>query len=472
MMPTRWTAALLVAATACGEPLPEDDSLAEASAALCTTISLRRWRTTVQIEPNSPFGSPPDVAISDNGTGMAVWRDQENGATQIKASRYWRSPSQIFPAWENPVVIATIASNDTSPLVADTRPRVVLDPAGDATVIYVELTTGGARVLASRYLAAWNVWGGPVELATSATVRPVNVDLAVDAAGNVIAVWEQWGSLVVGDIYAARFTPVNGWDAAAALDLSAASAQSPKIAAAPDGRMTAVWTQAGTGTVARRFVGGAWGASALVVETGGNNPEVAMNASGDAAFLSSVFPMTGEQTVFGRRLRANQASVGAPRIFFAERSAQDGPMQPTVAYDDADNMLAAWTQLDGTERNVYGRRFRGTRLDAAQLHDTRTEEPRANAVVRGDRAGLGFTAWLQADGAGQRGGVFVRKSEYRAATAQCPESFTWSPPVSVQGAVDGVVIQHALAVGGGGALLVWQQENAVSGFGMYAVDYR
>ena len=112
-------------------------------------------------------------------------------------------------------------------------------------------------------------WGVPSLLETnSGDARYPRV--AVDAAGNAIAVWQQPGLDILGfrSIWASRFTPATGWGPPEVLEIDDGTADSPQVAMDASGNAIAIWQQSdGTRTnlwANHYTLGVGWGGATLV----------------------------------------------------------------------------------------------------------------------------------------------------------------------------------------------------------------
>jgi predicted NBD/HSP70 family sugar kinase len=180
-----------------------------------------------------------------------------------------------------------------------------------------------------------------------------NGKVAVDSAGNAIAVWEQsTGTNFI--IQASRFSiSSSSWSAVTNLSDTGGNAFNPQVAMDSDGNAIAVWEQS-TGTnngfiQASRFSisSGSWSAVADVAnlsDTGGYalDPQVAMDSAGNA--IAVWYQRTGTNTI----IQASRFS-GSSWSAVTDLSApgQDA-LDPQVAMDSDGNAIAVWSRYDGT----------------------------------------------------------------------------------------------------------------------------
>jgi hypothetical protein len=118
-------------------------------------------------------------------------------------------------------------------------PELAVDPAGNAIAVWTE----NDSVYASRYSAVQGTWGAPLEIDAAAAGAAHAPHVGMDISGNAYAVWVQHDGSV-DSVYAARYDASSGqWSAPPPLELAAGAAQSPRIAVNDQGDAVAVWIQ-------------------------------------------------------------------------------------------------------------------------------------------------------------------------------------------------------------------------------------
>jgi hypothetical protein len=160
------------------------------------------------------------VAMDGQGNAMAVWIIS-GGSPEIRARRWSGGTWGMFDA-------LGISSSAVTAL-----PRVVMNAAGTAVVVW----RNGTDVVARRYQGG--VWTPSVTLnAASGTAQ--NVEVAMDDAGNTVAVWEQD---VAGRISIWMNVFSNGaWSTAAMVESDdTVDARTPHVAMSPTGDAVIVW---------------------------------------------------------------------------------------------------------------------------------------------------------------------------------------------------------------------------------------
>jgi Divergent InlB B-repeat domain len=282
------------------------------------------------------------TATPDAGQVFAAWGGACSGAVPTCQVRMSDARS-VTAAFEAAPPSSDIGWSDTTVLSADGagKPRVGIDAAGNATMIWLQLEAGTSRrnVWTSRKPTG-GAWSAP-SLLEAVDTDFFELDLAVDAAsGKAVAVWRggttpviygrladaagNWGATAslngVGNnindlqagidtngnavavwsqtptgstaasIWSNRYTAANGWGGAVRVSVAANDRQDldPSLAVSAAGRAFIVWTRNGTGVVASQAeaTGGVWSEptvlAAGVVSTGVGAPRVAADANGNA----------------------------------------------------------------------------------------------------------------------------------------------------------------------------------------------
>ena len=150
------------------------------------------WSPAVLVAPGVGHGVP-DLALEASGDALAVWEhdDQVEFARFRAADGTWTAPA---PAG----------------LLLGESPRVAVDPAGNAMVVAwsPQASDSPLTLRAIRYVAADGAWGDVTPLTT--TILPFPLDVAVDAAGNVIVLAQGAVPGYPAAVDVTRFTEATG----------------------------------------------------------------------------------------------------------------------------------------------------------------------------------------------------------------------------------------------------------------------
>ena len=199
------------------------------------------WGTPQQISEIGGIGGwgPPSVAGNAAGDVIAVWSQEHTTLCCGTRFSIWSSRFAVANGWGIPTVIETDVSGDAG------NPVVASDPSGNAIAMWY-YANGGFRVRANRYVVG-SGWGVPTTL-MSRTFWPgpaSTPDVAVDAAGNAIALWTApEASLPYGDkVWSARYSVGSGWETPTRIETNLGYAGFPDVSVNSHGDATAVWSQ-------------------------------------------------------------------------------------------------------------------------------------------------------------------------------------------------------------------------------------
>ncbi|HET8956181.1 MAG TPA: hypothetical protein VFN18_11040 [Solirubrobacterales bacterium] len=222
----------------------------------------------------------PRLAVNDGGDAVAVWAHAENhGLGQTVVIESARRPAG--GSWSPAVAIAS-----SEPELGYLG--VVLDAGGQATAIWE-----GSEGVETASWPAVGGWTSPVVLSTGSGTQP---QVAVNSAGEAVAIWRDFvGNSFVIDT--ASKPAAGGWTTAARLSTSGGYESQPHVAVDSAGNAVAVWgapislreveVQSAT-----RPAGGEWGDSVGVSSSRCEDelePRVAMEGDGTAVAIWDCF---------------------------------------------------------------------------------------------------------------------------------------------------------------------------------------
>ena len=319
-------------------------------------LATRTWSTPVALHAVAHAAASPTVATDAAGDAIATWSEDTGPAYNIFAARFDASQG----AWGAAAPIQTV-SGETGQ-----APQVVMDAAGNGTVVWQQYTGNGVSmaVYAARFDAATSTWKPAVQLDPGNGAS--NPQVAIDAAGNAVAVWEQGGSTGLPRIAAARWSQSAGaWGAAQLVQTSTLRGSNPQLAVAADGSATVVWTQSESNSTltiqAARAAGAAstWGApqalSPATGVSGGNWPTAQADPGGNVIVLWQQYRSPSVYSMDAARYDATSGQWGAAaHIETLTPVANVSPFAwpPTLVVDAAGNATATWTH--GTGNSVFG----------------------------------------------------------------------------------------------------------------------
>ena len=286
-----------------------------------------------------------------------------------------------------------------------TRPQIAVDASGNALAVWRQSDGTRLNIWANSFTAATNSWGTATLIETDNAGNAGSPQLAYDASGNALAVWEQFDG-TRDNIYANRFTAAtNSWGIAGLIETDLGNAFDPQIAIDASGNALAVWSQFdGTrhNIYANRFAAatGSWGTSALIETNNAGSasrPQIAVNASGDALAVWHQFDGT-RINIWANRFTAATSSWGTAALIETENLGSAG--DPQIAFDGSGNALAVWRQSDGTRSNIWANRFTAATSSwgTAALIETENLGNAGYPQIAFDGSGNALAVWEQSDG--------------------------------------------------------------------------
>ena len=316
------------------------------------------------IETNDGDAWYPQIAVDAVGNVVAVWPQYDGVRHLIWANRY-----VVGSGWGTAELIETNPGDASDSQVA-------VDPAGEAIAVW-QLTNGlgsyfpGYDIYANRYVHGVG-WGTPTLLETDDSTA-LSPQIAVDASGNGIAVWQQANGTqdppTQFNIWARRYAAGVGWGAPTLLETNGGDDTRPQIDIDPAGNAIVVWEQydgiANSSALAsihanRYLAGVGWGTDTVLTTEAAAGPQVAMDSQGNAFAVWDQYGAGGttRADIYADRFTVG-SGWGAPTA--VEASADDS-MYPEIAADSMGNAMAVWTQAvrhgttDGPYQ-IYSSRF-------------------------------------------------------------------------------------------------------------------
>jgi FG-GAP-like repeat len=296
------------------------------------------WRGPAHISPyNTANHVEPDVAMDASGNAVAVWWSYLENYTVIFAGRYTNGVGWDYPKWL-----------DSSMGGGACKPQVVCDDAGNALAVWINY--GG--LMSSRY-APGQGWG-PLVPVTSYHVNAQPPDLAMDSSGNVMAVWSDVTSSTY-NIWSCRYVVGSGWQPAVMIETDdAGHATSPRVAVDDAGDAIAVWQQmdgpfpSTPHVFANRYAAGTGWGTAQLLETEQTddawNPTIGMDGYGNAVAAWYQY----NQSAYRASLWTAKFLVSSGWTQ-ADELVHDGCFSPDIAVNHDGHIVMVWLQWAGIE---------------------------------------------------------------------------------------------------------------------------
>ena len=353
---------------------------------------------------------------------------------------------------------------------------VATDPAGNFVVVWQSQGDGsGLGVFGRRYDSSGAPQGSEFQVNTFTSGTQRNPAVAADGSGNVIVVWSGNGtpSGFVG-LYGQRYSS-SGATLGAEFTVSTGHYEyHPDVAADAAGNFVVVWQDiqdgSSSGVRGQRFDSGGSpvGAQFQVNSTTGGgqgSPSVAISSTGDFVV---VWDGDGPSTtdIFGQRYNSSGTAQGSE--FLVNTYTTSFQRLPSVAADSAGNFVVTWQEYSYPPRNISARRFSssGSPLGAEFKVNTTTPGTQGDPAVAADPAGNFVVVW---DSFASEDGSYrsVHGQRYNSAGSAMGVQFLVNTYTTGHQRRPGVAVDAT-----GNFVVVWTSGNQDgSGWGMFGQRY-
>lgn len=282
-------------------------------------------------------GSLQDVAVDAADEATAVWVDWAEHEGEREFLEAATRPAG--GGWSPPVQISTGAGQ---PL----QPKVVVDPAGDAAVVWFEYGSGSKEIVYAATRPAGGAWSQPLPL-SDVNGYSAEPEITIDPQGDATAVWTTGPQNQLGIVQTATRPAGGAWSQPVTLSDESVAAAAPHLVADPQGDLTAIWDVGGDEGIIQsktRPAGGEWDSAAVDVsgeESLSSNPQIATDAQGDVVAVwqqKDVHAPSGFH-YFIQTARLAGGSWSSPLTI----SREDGlAMNPELAVDPDGNVTVVW----------------------------------------------------------------------------------------------------------------------------------
>jgi hypothetical protein len=331
-------------------------------------------------------------------------------------------------------------------------PEVAVDAAGNAIAVWPR-NDGGKNIVEVAERPAGGEWSEPVVVSDpTGEEEPTNAHIGLDSAGNAVAVWSTFDS---GFVIRTATRPA-GSEWSDPEDLSPVTGHTPQLAMNAAGDAVAVWNGFnGTDYVtwaATRPAGGDWSAPADLEIPGEGDafyPQVSIDADGDAIAVWGR-QILGEDVIHAATRPAN-GSWSAPEDL---STAGDNAREPEVAMNAAGTAVAAWSIMGGGVQAAV-RSPSGAWSAPEQV--SALGQSAADPALAIDSNGNAFAIW---QGPGTSGQVL------RAAVR--PPGGGWSPSKEVSAEEEGFISYDLEAHASAGVVATWTRKLGPMAYGVQA----
>jgi hypothetical protein len=306
----------------------------------------------------------PTVASDAAGNFVVVWESggQDGNSFGVFGRRFGADGDPTTPEFQ-------VNTYTTSVQV---EPAVAFDGSGGFVVVWESYFQDGSisSLFGQRFDAAGNRVGTEFQVNSYTTSGQYRPDVAADAAGNFVVVWEsdgQEGSPSSYGIFARRFDSAGqpeGDDFQVNV-VTAGSQRHPSVVADRSGAFTVAWsTPASIGVVGRRYdaagapLGGEFGVNTYMTGTA-SGPDIAVDVNGNFVVSWTSGAQDGSGSGVSAR-RFDCAGLGLSPDFLTNTHTLSSQHESSIAAG-AGNFVVVWRSADqdGSGDGVFGQLFRG-----------------------------------------------------------------------------------------------------------------
>lgn len=189
------------------------------------------WSAPVDLSDSNDLAGLPQMAVDPQGDAVAVWESYKIGYDHARMQAARRTAGG---GWG----LAVDLSNADG-----ANPDVAIEPQGTATAVW-ESDDGVGRLVHASTSALGGPWSTPVDLSTrdDAYWQGAFPQVTTDPHGDVTAIWRNFYAPNHNRVTAARREPGGVWSAPLELGEANGVIEPLRVAADPQGYVTAVWT--------------------------------------------------------------------------------------------------------------------------------------------------------------------------------------------------------------------------------------
>lgn len=347
---------------------------------ICQAVT---WSPYLDISIPGQDAVEASLGVNPDGNAVAVWIAQDGTNVTIQAStttfgNLWSAPDDL----------------SISPLNA-TGTRAAIDVFGNAIAIWTRSNGDNFIVQAAR-LPFGSSWEDPVDLSSTGS-DAFAPQIAFDAQGNAVAVWEQSGNDGI-TIQSASLPFGGSWTTPVAITASGFSNIEPQLAIDPLGSAIVVWKNETLDTIQGSLMnfGGPWSTPANISSIGEaiGSPQIAIDATGNATAIWA--GTDGANTI----IRESDIAlvVGTWSLPVSLSAPGFDAASPKLATDIAGNVMAVWQRSNGSNwivqvtKKPLGRTW-STPLDLSLVGDDAVEPQ-----IQIGQTGTAIVTWRKFNG--------------------------------------------------------------------------
>lgn len=296
------------------------------------------WGTpALSLDSNPPMGDTDSnafIAMDPQGNALATWsRTSAQGATE----NIWVAAyNHSLRVWTGALKISGSGSAANS--------QIALDATGNAICVWEE---GFPTRICYRTLSQEGVWTPDLSQEPATLISSTNAQtfpqIAIDASGNMLAAWlEFFGGM--HHVMAASKSSNASWMSAGRISSGAQDAlliPAKALLLNPQGQGLVIWQEAQDRILAARYLNGAWQPSFLVADSHASSPSAGIDEAGD---LIMVWEQNG--MIFSKSGSLSPPLLISDPNYSAKR--------PHVGVDAAGNAVVVFERYNALHQFIVG----------------------------------------------------------------------------------------------------------------------
>ncbi len=299
------------------------------------------------------------LAVDGSDNVYAVWQDPRNSRKNSIDYDIYFSKRSPTGGWTTNLRV----NSDKQGAPDQTEPRIAVTSDGTAVAVWIDWRSNQWNIYSARLVAGATAWGSDMRVTSNTSSRKRAPDVAIGQDGTAFAVWADdrdgdW------DIWYAVLPPgSSSWTANEKVndDNTTAAQHTPRVEVDGLGNVTVVWLDDRTGGArevrARRRAGGtgAWIPSVRVSDLEAQPTSVgfAIRMDGDG-YVVWEDVRAGTRDIWGSYYTSSSDTWDAP-IFVADESGVGHQRFPTVAMS-ASEIAVGWVKVVSSDYDIYSRR--------------------------------------------------------------------------------------------------------------------